>query len=196
MIDVFSPLGAPAPGPVQNWTGVPEPPLWKELTGGMSWPPTGAFPPSPPPACALVPTWPCNPWPPPAPPLWPAGWPWPLPLPPPPGAALPAPPPAVPAQPPPPAAPSGGSKSEIPWGLIVVGGLAVGAALLFAGTSAGVLDNPSAARVARALVDAEDGSFYLARLEAKAREARAKTEKQRAFWRAVLAELAELERGR
>lgn len=192
MIDVFASLGEPAPAPV-NWTGVPEPPGWKELTGGMSWPPTGAFPPSPPPACALAPgLWPCSPWPPPAPFGWPPGWPWPLPLPPPPGgAALPAPPPAASAPVPAPA-PSA-AKSEFPWGWVVLGAVGVGAALLLAGGGASVLaDNPSAKRVARALVDAEDGSFYLARLEAKAREARAKTGRQREFWGAVL---AELERG-
>jgi hypothetical protein len=93
-----------------------------------------------------------------------------------------------------PVTPSPAPEKSTPWGWIILGGLALGAGLLMAsGVGALALaDNPNPKRVARALVDAEDGSFYLARLEAKARAARAKTEHQRAFWRAVL---AELERG-
>lgn len=135
MIDVFSSLAQPArhlgdapPAPTPtNWTGIPEPPGWKELTGGMSWPPTGAFPPSPPPACALAPgLWPCSPWPPPPPVGWPAGWPWPLPLGPAPGAPPPPPPPAAVTPPQTTAAP----EKPFPWGWVVLGGLALGAGLL------------------------------------------------------------------
>ncbi len=141
MIDIFSPLGDAPPAPViQNWTGLPEPPFWKELTGGMSWPPSGAFPPSPPPACAYSPTWPCKPWPPPPPPGWPSNWPWPLPLGPAAGVPPPTPPGAA-APPPTPAKPEGKQK---PWGWIILGGLALGAGLLVM-SGAGVLalaDNP------------------------------------------------------
>lgn len=140
----------PAPAPT-NWTGIPEPPGWKELTGGMSWPPTGAFPPSPPPACAYAPgLWPCSPWPPPPPPLWPQGWPWPLPLGPAPGAP-PPPPPAAVTPPQVPAAP----EKPFPWGWVVLGGLALGAGLLVM-SGAGALalaENPGLANKARRLHD-------------------------------------------
>lgn len=129
----------PAPTPT-NWTGIPEPPGWKELTGGMSWPPTGAFPPSPPPACALAPgLWPCSPWPPPPPVGWPAGWPWPLPFGPAPGAPPPPPPPVAPAPPP---ATTVTPEKAFPWGWVVFGGLALGAGLLLVGGAGALAANP------------------------------------------------------
>lgn len=152
MIDILSPLGDAPPAPqVHNWTGIPEPPGWKAATG-MDWPPTGAFPPSPPPACALIPgLWPCSPWPPPPPVGWPANMPWPLPLGPAPGALPPTPPPA--ASPPPPAAAA--PEKPFPWGWVVLGGLALGAGLLVM-SGAGALalaENPGLASRARRLHD-------------------------------------------
>jgi len=119
--------------PPQNWTGVPEPPGWKEATG-LDWPPTGAFPATPPPACSLLlpGTWPCSPWPPARPPGYPAELPWPLPLPPIPVTPAPLPPPAqtLPVPPAPTPAPSSsqGSSSAVP---IVLAVLAVAAAAIF-----------------------------------------------------------------
>lgn len=110
--------------PPQNWTGIPEPPGWKETTG-LDWPPTGAFPASPPPACALLPagTWPCSPWPPARPLGYPPELPWPLPLPPIPVTPTPLPPPAQTLPVPPQPAPSssqGSSSSALPIVLAVV----------------------------------------------------------------------------
>lgn len=137
----------------QNWTGLPEPPGWKQLTG-LDWPPTGQFPPSPPPACAYAPqVWPCSPWSssppygPPPPPGWPKDWPWPLPVPPPTGA-LPPPPQPIPAPTPaptpaPPGKAGGGGAGGAGVAVAVALGLGLVALLaLAAGGGAGFSENP------------------------------------------------------